>query len=788
MTNALPGSIARSTNLPLPISSFIGREREIAEAERLLGTTRLLTLTGAGGVGKTRLALRVAETLDERYPDGVWLVELASLADPTLVPEAIANVLGLREEAGKTSLERLSGYLAQRNLLLLLDNCEHLIADCAQVVESLLRACRNLTVLATSREALGIEGETALRVPSLATPDPGKLAPGEDVRAYDAVRLFVERGRAVTGEFELAPADEQAVAEICHRLDGIPLAIELAAARLRMLSVDQIVTRLNDRFRLLTGGRRTTVPRQQTLRALIDWSFDLLEERERTLLCRLSVFAGGFSLEAVEAVCAGEPVQAAAIFDLLAQLIDKSLVQADKSGREERYRLLETVRQYARERLLERGEAEQVRDQHLRYFLEWAEAVEEAVERGNRAEWYKRLETDLDNLRLALEWSFATGKAESGARLAGSLQDFWFDQGYWGEGRRYLEESLTVSDQISSPQRAKVLVGLCMVRWGEQDFAWAKERLEESLAISRGASDAVGQGRALVALSVAHQWLGDLGQAISLAEQAMEIFRATDRKRSTVGTLFQLAGMLASRSDFAEASLLFEQSLELSTRVGDKRDMSVATNGIATIARHQGDYRRAAEYGFKALALAAEADAPVQVVMFLAGLAFAASRMGQRERAARLYAASASRDEKIGGALVIYRRGYAEHEQELATLRQELGEPALTAAWAEGQSMTLDEAIAEAAQVLVAPPELASEFVAMPGHATGQTGGYPAGLSEREVEVLRLVAQGLTSAQVAGQLVISPVTVNTHLRSIYSKLGVNSRSAATRFAVEHGLV
>jgi predicted ATPase/class 3 adenylate cyclase len=375
-------------NLPVQLTSFIGRKREMAEVKRLLAESRLLTLTGSGGCGKTRLALQVAADLLEEFPEGVWLVELAPLADPGLVPQAVASVLGLREEPGRSLTATLTDALRARSLLLVLDNCEHLLSACAQLVESLLHACPQLRVLASSREGLGIGGEQTYPVPSLSLPDPQRLPALDELQEYEAVRLFAERAGLSQPRFAVTAANAPSVVQVCRRLDGIPLAIELAAARMKALPVEKIAERLDDCFRLLTGGSRTALPRQQTLRALIDWSYNLLSEPERTLLRRVSVFAGGWTLEAAEAVCAGEAecagappgplpgIKAWEVIDLLTSLVEKSLVMYEEQGGEARYRLLETVRQYARDRLLETGEAAAVRGRHRDWCLALAERAE----------------------------------------------------------------------------------------------------------------------------------------------------------------------------------------------------------------------------------------------------------------------------------------------------------------------------------------------------------------------------------------------------------------------------
>jgi non-specific serine/threonine protein kinase len=409
MPNPSTATAGPPTNLPISLTSFIGREREIAEVTRLLAgppsESRLLTLTGAGGCGKTRLALRVAGEALGDFPDGVWLVELAALADPALVAGAVAMAVGVREVPGRALTESLVDHLRDRTLLLILDNCEHLVAAAAGLADVLLRSCPRLRVLATSREPLGSAGETIWRVPSLTLP-PLSAADApllEPLTRYEAVRLFVERARAAVPAFAPSAENAPALVEICRRLDGIPLAIELAAARVRVFSAAQIAARLDDRFRLLTAGPRTALPRQQTLRATVDWSYDLLAEPERALLRRLSVFAGGWTFEAAEAVAAGDGIQTHAVLDLMAQLVDKSLVIAEEQRGAVRYRLLETIRAYARDRLLEAGEAERTRDRHLAYFLGLAEEAEPRLRGAEERVTLDRLEAEHANLQAALE-------------------------------------------------------------------------------------------------------------------------------------------------------------------------------------------------------------------------------------------------------------------------------------------------------------------------------------------------------------------------------------------------
>jgi predicted ATPase/class 3 adenylate cyclase len=447
-------------NLPRQLTSFIGRDGEMAEIKQLLSKTALLTLTGAGGCGKTRLALQVAADVLEEFEEGVWLVELAALADSTLVPQTVAAALGVREEPGRPLTETLIDYLRPRQVLLLLDNCEHLLSASAQLADTSLRACPRLRVLVTSREGLGIAGETTYRVPSLSLPDLQHLPPVAALSQFEATRLFVDRAAAAVPSFTLNEQNAPSVAEVCYRLDGIPLAIELAAARVKALPVEQITRRLDDRFRLLTGGSRAALPRQQTLRATIDWSYDLLSEAERMLLRRLSVFAGGWTLEAAEAVGAGEGINDDEVQELLTTLVEKSLVLYEEQRGEARYRLLETVRQYSRERLLESGEMQVVCSRHASFYLNFAEQAEPELRRSDQVGWLNRLDVEHDNLRAALEWSLlGDNQGEVGLRLAGALWWFWLVRSHFTEGRNWLDAAVSRAVDAPAPDQVKVLNG-----------------------------------------------------------------------------------------------------------------------------------------------------------------------------------------------------------------------------------------------------------------------------------------------------------------------------------------
>ena len=502
-------------NLPQQVTSFIGREKEIGEVKTLLDKTRLLTLTGSGGCGKTRLSLQVAADVLENYPDGVWLVELASLCDSSLVPQSVAQVLGVTEEPDKPLVQTLVAALKDRKMLLVLDNCEHVLSVCARLVDTLIRACPTLKVLASSREGLGIAGETVYRIPPLSLPDLKHTATPASLSMYEAVRLFVDRAVAVLPAFVVTNQNAPALASLCHRLDGIPLAIELAAARVRSMSVEEINSKLDNCFRLLTGGSRTALPRQQTLRALIDWSYDLLSDQKKTVLCRLSVFAGGWTLAAAEQVGVGESLSGEGIedwemLDLLTSLVDKSLVFAQTQGEATRYGLLETVRQYARDRLAESGESLVVRVRHANYFLTLIEEIKSKLNGSEQVQWFGALEEEHDNLRQALtlyaEDIEDAEAGEKGLRLGAALQRFWWTRGYLSEGRERLGALLAhPAAQERTKARADALNGAGSLAWMQGDYGGARVLLEESLTMKRELGDRKGIAYSLNNLaSVAH--------------------------------------------------------------------------------------------------------------------------------------------------------------------------------------------------------------------------------------------------------------------------------------------
>ncbi len=620
---------ARPNNLPRQLTTFVGRSHQIQAIQQTLASSRLLTLTGPGGIGKTRLALEVAGQLLEDFADGIWLVELGTVASPELVAQAVASALTLREEAGRRLVDTLIDYLQARQLLLLFDNCEHLVDRTAELVEALLRSCPSLRVLATSREALGIPGESLRQVPSLSLPNHDEQKLDDNANKYEAVALFCDRATIALGSFSLTPGTAPRVFQICRRLDGIPLAIELAAVRLRVLSLDQIAARLNDRFRLLTGGSRTALPRQQTLRATIDWSYDLLPETERALLRRLAVFVGGASLEAAEAICAGSLIASTDVMDLMTQLVAKSLVIAEENSDETQFRLLETIREYGLAKLLEAGEAESLRKRHRDWFIRLAEQSELELAGRDQTRWARRLEAAFDNLRAALEWCSDKGDAEACLRLASAMGAFWRIHGYLSEGREWLNRGLS-EGEVAPQIRAKTLVwgavlavfqgdsaqaltlcqhGLEAYRsigdqWGtafafqtlgriallEDNNLEATSQLERSLSLFRETGDKHGVAESLYLLSVVNWGNGDYSSATRLGTEALHISQQIGDTRGTGNSLNLLGRAEMSQGNLESARNFFGESLQHLQQLGDRRGIAISTLYLATLARYRKDY------------------------------------------------------------------------------------------------------------------------------------------------------------------------------------------------------
>jgi predicted ATPase/class 3 adenylate cyclase len=722
-------------NLPVQLTSFVGREKEIAEVKRLLTATHLLTLMGTGGAGKTRLSLQVGSELLDVYPDGVWFIEFAPLTDATLVPQAIASAMGVREEHGRPMLSTLTDYLRDRTVLLIFDNCEHVVAACAKLAETLLRHCPKLRIMASSREALGIAGETVWRIPSLSLPDPKHLpldTPNglKSLTQYEAVRLFIDRATAVAPTFAVTNHNAPAVAQICYRLDGIPLALELAAARVKALTVEQIALRLDDRFRLLTGGSRTALPRQQTLRALVDWSYDLLTEQERAMWRRIGVFAGGWTLEAAEAICADGQIETYEVIDLLIQMVNKSLAIADDHLGETRYRMLETIRQYARDKLEASGEMAALRDKHLAFYQQLVMTAEPKLRGGEQVAWLNQLDSEHDNIRAALEWCLAKSDGETALQLASSLWYFWLVRGYQTEGRERLNHALGLSKGQTAlrakalnalgflvyfqddyplartllnealamgraldaqPAIAYALYGLGCMAWTQGDYSLARTRLEESITLFRASSDVWGTASALTYLGDTLNHLNECELGIKLHEESLALARSIGDKGGQAFALYGLASLKWTQYADHASETLFEEALALYRALGDRPGIARTLDRLAVLEWHEHQYDKARKLFEECLLLDRDLGNRDGIAHALEGMAGLAVWQKQSERAARLFGAAEALRESISAPIPPAEQD--DYARSLAPLRAQLPEMTLQAAWAEGRQMTAEQAI-----------------------------------------------------------------------------------------------
>ena len=693
-----------STSPPLPaaLTSFVGREQEIDDLCALLAqpAVRLVTLTGPGGVGKTRLALRVADELANDYADGVWLVELAALSDPAFVPGRVAAVLGVRQALDRSLLEQLAIVFRPKRLLLVLDNCEHLADACARLLDPLLRACPHLQVLATGRQALGVDGEVNHRVQPLGVPPFDPLPPVEELQRYDAVRLFLERARLVQPGFALTVRNAMAVAEICRRLDGIPLALELAAGRLQALGVEEVALRLDQRFGLLTGGSRVASPRQQTLRATLDWSYDLLGERERTLFQRLSVFAGTFALEAVEAVCSNDGIEQDAVLELLTRLVAQSLVvlEAQPDGTA-RYRLLETVRQYGRQRLGEKADAIAARHA-MHYARVAADAQRRNIQRSGGPRWYRapwlaiarQLEPEHDNLRRALEWLVERQAIEEIVPTLAALTGTWSHRGMGREGLCYCRTILTMPAMASyTRDRAAVLWLAGHLAYVTGAFAEVRAFREEQVARLRAQGDTLDLAELLGELSLIVREQGDLAAAQALIEEGLLMCRRLGEERIPVGMFIWLGEIYHARGELANARRLYEEGLRAGDLQQGKFPIARVLHHLGAVALDQGDNATARDRFRESLVIHRHQDDRRWFQYALADFAELAAAEGQAERALRL-----------GAAVTIWEaHGYSiqpserrRFERWMETARGALTSEAAAAVWAEGEAMSIDEALA----------------------------------------------------------------------------------------------
>jgi predicted ATPase/DNA-binding CsgD family transcriptional regulator len=859
-------------SLPVPLTTFIGREQEVSAICDLLShpEMRLLTITGAGGIGKTRLGLQVAAELSDRFADGVFFVNLAPISDSTFVVPAIAQALDLKETGEQPLHELLRASLQDKQLLLLLDNFEQVLGAASQVAD-LLVACPRLKVLVTSRFVLHVRGEQEFTVPPLAVPNPKHVPDLATLLHYEAIALFIARAQTVKPDFQVTNANVSAVAEICARLDGLPLAIELAAARVKLLPPQPLLTRLDQRLAVLTSGARDVPARQQTLRNTIAWSYHLLDAEEQRLFRRLSVFAGGCTLAAIEAICTTLGDKVGPVLDAVASLIDKSLLQQiEQEGEEPRLLMLETIREYGLEALAVNGEMEDGRRAHATYYLALAEEAEPELEGPQQVTWLERLEQEHDNLRAAFMWLLEPGvggqiehRRELALRLGGVLRAFWITRAYLSEGRTLLERALAASAGTVTAGRAKALVAAAELACAQEDNQRGEVLAQEGLLLCHELGDKVGMAFSLYILGLVASYRGEPTRACSLFEEsvalfrelddkqrlawslmglgndnldhgeyakartrfmeALGLFRELDNKEGIAGMLYMLAQLLffsqenpatarslaeealglsrelgskgsvasvlnvlgdmaLSQDDVATARSLVEEALALFRELGRKSSIAWSLHLVARVETRQGNYATAHRRYEELLALARERDDRLYIPLYLEGLAEVVAVEGEKAWAARLWGAAASLRAGLSSPLPPAYR--ADYESAVAAVCAQLGEKTFAAAWAQGRTMTLEQVLGTQGRETL--PEGVHSVVQL---TTAKTqASYPARLTAREVEVLRLVAAGLTDTKVAEQLVISPRTVTTHLSSIYNKLGITSRTAATRFAVEQGLI
>ncbi len=588
VTLAVSHPSALTHNLPAPLTSFIGRERDIAAVTNLLTSTRLLTLTGAGGCGKTRLAIKVATQLLASYPDGVYLIELSDIHDPALVPQTIASALGIVTQDGTNQIGAIADHLFLRHILLVLDNCEHLTTPLAELVSRLLTLCPELCVIATSREVFRVDGEVAFRVPSLSLPDPNEPTQLASLLRFEATRLFVERASAALPEFSPHPAEVQAIYNICIQLDGIPLAIELAAVRVRMMDVREIERQLDDRFRLLTTGSRANRPRQQTLRALVDWSYDLLTGGEQSLLRHLSVFHSGFTLEAATALGLSEQEEQWVIINQLGMLVDKSLVLHEAQPTTTRYRLLETIRQYGMQRLIERDEEPAAMQRYSQYYLQLARNAADKLNGSEQRDVLATLEREHENLRTAISWSLIA-EPDDALELAGLLWLFWYMLGYLSEGRKYLTAALATGAGNYS-QQARALNGAGVLAWSQGDYSAARCDLEQSLSIYRQLADEHGIAQTLHNMGNVAADIGDYAQARAFYAECLALNRELGDRYKVAAALANLGAVTSNAGEYQLARPLYEEALVILREVGNEWAVAAALHNLGEVEMLEGNY------------------------------------------------------------------------------------------------------------------------------------------------------------------------------------------------------
>ncbi|GAF49268.1 protein kinase domain-containing protein [Rhodococcus wratislaviensis] len=763
-----PAPRSATGNLPLELTSFVGRRHELTEAKNLLAGSRLVTLTGIGGVGKTRLAMRVASAVQRDYADGVRLVELGELRDASSLVDAVAGVVGLRDHSARPLREVLVEFLVPRELLLILDNCEHVVDAVAELAETLLRVCPGLRVLATSREPLGIGGEAVLRVPPLAVPDPERKPSLRGLPKYDAVTLFAERAAAAVPGFALTEDNTHPVSRICHRLDGLPLPIELAAARLRAMSPEQILQRLTDRFTLLTRGNRGAPTRQQTLRLCIDWSFELCTAGEQLVWGRVAVFAGSFELDAADQVC-GADLASGELLDTLTSLVEKSILIREESGSVVRFRMLETLREYGYEKLEQTGEDIALRRRHRDWYGALALDAEAEWISARQLDWITRLKREQPNIREALEFS-VDDSPDTGLRTAAALLLFWTSQGLYSEGRRWLDRLLAQQACQPTAERIKALYSDSVLAEVQGDLQTGAALVEEVCALAAQTSDPAMHALATYAEGLLALFNDDLARACTHLERAVAEFGTREDRKLQIGALHTLGVAYGLLGETERAIECHEHVLAITEACGESLNRSYSLWAMGVAVWRRGDAGRAVRLLEQALQLTRRVHSPRSAASCLETLAWIACERRDAPRAAVLLGAAEELGRSVGSIANVFPTLVYHEECEQKT-RRALGEKGFETARREGQHLGFDAAIAFALHEQ------------QPSISTLDA-GMSVRLTKRERQVADLIAEGLTNQAIADRLVISPRTAQGHVEHILTKLGFTSRTQIAAWVVE----